>query len=378
MVAVTAQAEALSRASIVARRGLLLVAAATLVTGVFAGLARLGVIVAWGPRYAVDHGPLVVLGAFTTIVGLERAVALGSGWSFGAPVLGAAGAIASLAGLTAGAWTSTGATLLLVAVNVAIVRRQPAPSTWLMLLGSLLLAVGTIAWALRRPVSDVVTTWMGFFVLTIVAERLELSRLAPTPRWARRGLAVLAAALAAASTAVLFGAPGAPVVRVFGALLAALGLWQLRFDLARRLLARAGLPRFAATAVLAAAGWLVVAGGLVALRGLPAAGPTYDAALHGVFVGYVLSMLFAHAPIVLPAVARVELPFTPALYASTGLLHAALLARVVGDLAGSALLRRLGASGNALAIALFALTLVILRRTAMRASREQARAPRAA
>lgn len=375
MVAVTAQAGALSRASIVARRGLLLVAAATLVTGVFAGLARLGVIVAWGPRYAVDHGPLVVLGAFTTIVGLERAVALGSGWSFGAPVLGAAGAIASLAGLAAGAWTSTGATLLLVAVNVAIVRRQPAPSTWLMLLGSLLLAVGTIAWALRRPVSDVVTTWMGFFVLTIVAERLELSRLAPTPRWARRGLAVLAAALAAASIAVLFGAP---VVRVFGALLAALGLWQLRFDLARRLLARAGLPRFAATAVLAAAGWLVVAGGLVALRGLPAAGPTYDAALHGVFVGYVLSMLFAHAPIVLPAVARVELPFTPALYASTGLLHAALLARVVGDLAGSALLRRLGASGNALAIASFALTLVILRRTAMRASRERARAPRAA
>ncbi len=375
MVAVTAPADAPPRASIVARRGLLLVAAATLVTGVFAGLARLGVIVAWGPRYAVDHGPLVVLGAFTTIVGLERAVALGSGWSFGAPVLGAAGAIASLAGLAAGAWTSTGATLLLVAVNVAIVRRQPAPSTWLMLLGSLLLAVGTIAWALRRSVSDVVTTWMGFFVLTIVAERLELSRLAPIPRWARRGLAVLAAALAAASIAVLFGAP---VVRVFGALLAALGLWQLRFDLARRLLARAGLPRFAATAVLTAAGWLVVAGGLVALRGLPAAGPTYDAALHGVFVGYVLSMLFAHAPIVLPAVARVELPFTPALYASTGLLHAALLARVVGDLAGSALLRRLGASGNALALASFALTLVILRRTAMRTSREQTRAPRAA
>lgn len=374
MVPLTTPDEPRSLDSVV-RRGLLLVAAAALLTGVLAGLARVGVIVAWGPRYAVEHGPLVVLGAFTTIIGLERAVALGRGWSFGAPVLGAVGAIAALAGLAAGAWASTAAALWLTAVNVAIVRRRSAPFTWLMLLGSLLLAAGTLAWALRHPVFDVVTPWMGFFVLTIAAERLELSRLAPTPRWAHRLLALLALSLAGTSIAVLFGAP---LVRAFGALLAASGLWQLRFDLARRLVARPGLPRFAATSVLAAAGWLVVAGSLVVVHGLPSAGPIYDAALHGVFVGYVLSMLFAHAPIVLPTVARVELPYTPALYASTGLLHAALAARIAGDLAGNPALRRLGASGNALALALFAITLAVLGRGAARASRKRARAARTA
>lgn len=349
-----------------ARRALLVVGVAALVTGLFAGLARVGVLVAWGPRYAMDHGPLVVLGAFTTIIGLERAVALGRAWSFGAPVLGAVGAIATMAGLGAGAWASTLATIALVAVNVAIVRRQSAAFTWLMLLGSLLLVAGTGAWALHRPIFEVVAAWMGFFVLTIAAERLELSRLAPTPRWASRALAVLALSLAVAAIGALFGAP---LVRPFGVLLAAIGLWQLRFDLARRLVARAGLPRFAAIGVLAAAAWLVVAGGLLALHGLPATGPTYDAALHAVFVGYVLSMLFAHAPIVLPAVARVDVPFTPALYASMGLLHVALAARVLGDLAGSVALRRLGSSGNALALVLFALTIAYARQRAARASR---------
>ena len=59
------------------RRGLLLLVAAALVTGVLAGLARLGIFVAWGPRYVSLHGTLLVLGAFSTVIGVERAVALG-------------------------------------------------------------------------------------------------------------------------------------------------------------------------------------------------------------------------------------------------------------------------------------------------------------
>ncbi|MFO0554643.1 MAG: hypothetical protein U0271_40070 [Polyangiaceae bacterium] len=227
-----------------------------------------------------------------------------------------------------------------------------------MLLGSIVLAVGTLLSATGAPVTRVVLTWMSFFVLTIAAERLELSRLAPTPRSARIGFAIAAALLALGSLgAALFG-PSTALARVSGVALAAIGLWQLRFDLARRVLKRPGLPAFAAAGVLAGAFWLVVAGALTMLFGVPPGGPIYDAILHSVFVGYVLSMVFAHAAIVLPAVARIEIPFTKYLYLPLGALHAGLSLRVAGDLAGPLLPRRLGAVLTAVALIVFALTVV--------------------
>ena len=90
-------------------------------------------------------------------------------------------------------------------------------------------------------------------------------------------------------------------------MLIAIGAWELRFDLARRTVARPGLPRFAALGVLAGAAWLVVAGVLLVRHGLPPAGPMYDAVLHAVFVGFVLSMVFAHAPIMTKPASNADL-----------------------------------------------------------------------
>jgi hypothetical protein len=76
--------------------------------------------------------------------------------------------------------------------------------------------------------------------------------------------------------------------------------------------------------------------------------------------------------IVLPAVARLEVPYTAWLYAPLVLLHASLATRVVGDLTDLGLLRRLGGIGNALALGCFALTLAIsgmTRRTSRRCMR---------
>ncbi|MCC7110534.1 MAG: hypothetical protein IT382_14675, partial [Deltaproteobacteria bacterium] len=81
-------------------------------------------------------------------------------------------------------------------------------------------------------------------------------------------------------------------------------------------------------------------------------------ALHTVFVGYVLSMVFAHAPITLSSVARVRLVFHPALYLGLLALHASLLVRVLGSLVESAALRHWGALANALALVVFALSVV--------------------
>ena len=81
-------------------------------------------------------------------------------------------------------------------------------------------------------------------------------------------------------------------------------------------------------------GWVWAACSRGALPGI-LAGPYYDAMLHTVFVGFVFAMIFAHAPIILPAIlGRTTSPYQPALYVPLLLLHASLLLRVVGDLMG--------------------------------------------
>jgi Ca2+/Na+ antiporter len=63
----------------------------------------------------------------------------------------------------------------------------------------------------------------------------------------------------------------------------------------------------------------------------PTAGFGYDAVLHAVFLGFVFAMVFGHAPIILPAVVRLAVPFRRFFYVPLILLHFALLLRVVGD-----------------------------------------------
>jgi hypothetical protein len=69
-------------------------------------------------------------------------------------------------------------------------------------------------------------------------------------------------------------------------------------------------------------------------------------------------MVFAHAPIIFPAVARVSVPFSPLYYLPLSVLHLGLAARMAGDLAGSVALRQWGGIANAVALGLFVLSLV--------------------
>lgn len=336
------------RSEVYTRRALLVVAAASALTAVLAGLARIGVTVAWGPSFSGIHGPLFVLAVFGTVISLERAVAVARWWSLVAPAAVAAASVAMIAGLPFAPWLAAIGALALVGVNLVIVRRQRAPFTWLMMIGSLALVFGNASWALGVPIFEVVHAWVAFFVLTIVAERLEMSRLTPTPRWAGRALVAVAVAFAVVSCTATWIVDVAH--RLLGLTMVLIALWQARFDLARLTVKTQGLARFAALGVLAAAAWLFVTGVVMMVLPMPAAGPVYDAELHGVFVGYVLSMVFAHAPIILPSVARVALPYHSALVVALAGLHVSVAVRIAGDLLPHAGLRQAGAVGNALAL----------------------------
>jgi hypothetical protein len=143
-------------------------------------------------------------------------------------------------------------------------------------------------------------------------------------------------------------------VRVVGAGLVALTCWLGRYDVARRTVHQRGLTRFMAVSLLGGYVWLGTGGVIAAVTGAATPGVAYDALIHAVFIGFVMSMVFAHAPIIFPAVLGLPLAYRPSFYVHVSVLHMSLIVRVVGDLVD--VLGRWRAWGgllNALALLLF-------------------------
>ena len=84
-------------------------------------------------------------------------------------------------------------------------------------------------------------------------------------------------------------------------------------------------------------------------------GAIADTPLHALMLGFVFSMVFGHAPVILPAVLRVAVPYAPWLYLPLVLLHATLALRVAGTVLDAPSLYAAGAAGNAVALAAFIL-----------------------
>lgn len=376
----------------------LLLAAAPLSAGIWGGLRRIG----WDlPGAFADwvswHGPLMVTGFLGTLISLERAAGFesqpaeggrirmgavrvrrtegqdvprarrpvprrseagcrASAWAgraaaYAIPLLSGLAAALAMAGSPAGADLACFAAAGLVLLFAFLLLRHPDLPTLAMGLGAACWLGGNLAWRAGTHLSLAVPAWEGFLLLTIAGERLELSRFLAPPRWA-------IAAFAGTCLLFLGGAAGAAAdpdaaVRTTGAAMLLLSAWLGRFDMARRTVRQPGLPRFIAANLLAGYAWLAVGGAWRLLAGHSEYGYAYDAALHAFFAGFVLSMVFAHAPVIFPAVLGTAVPFRRLFYAHAALLHASLALRVAGDALESGDLRSWGAMGNAAAVALF-------------------------
>ena len=330
------------------RLPLLVLGFVALFAGIGAGLARLG----WAmPEVAAGaaawHGPLMICGFFGVVIGLERAVAIGRWWAYGAPLLAGLGTAAALHGHVAATPVLTlAASAVLLAASLHVLWRQREGFMFTIALAAGCWTVGTALWAAGWAVHEVVGWWIGFLVLTIAGERLELSRFMPPSRRATQLFAAIVAAVLVALVAWL--QPWGP--RLFGLALLALAVWLLRNDIARRTVRQQGLTRFIAVCLLSGYFWLALGGALMAVNGLEPGSAAYDAALHALLLGFVFAMVFGHAPIIFPAVLRVAVPYHPGFYAPLVLLHASLVLRIAGDAGGSFELRRWGALLSALAL----------------------------
>ncbi|MCG2798571.1 MAG: hypothetical protein L6367_08520 [Cellulomonas sp.] len=343
------------------RRRLPLFAAALvcLLSGLWGGLVLLGLPVpTLLPMAAADHGPLMALGFLGTVISLERAVALGRRWAFAAPALAGSGGLALLVSQppVVGRLLLCAASIVLVVVYVVVHRIQPALHLRVMAAGAVCWYVATVLWLAGWSLPRLVPWIAGFLVLTIIGERLELARVAMlTGRSVREfllGASLFGAGLVLSTTTAVTGSAG---VRLAGAGMVAFALWGAVHDVARRTVRVPGVTRFMAVCLLSGYLWLFVGGVIWVVAGdLGSTVAVYDAALHTVFLGFVMSMIFGHAPVIVPAVLRVRLPFHRWFYVHVALLHASLLVRVVlGDAAGIDVWSRIGGVGTELAILVF-------------------------
>lgn len=270
-----------------------------------------------------------------TLIALERVAALRRRWMFAAPLLSGIGWILGLA--LPGSWIGpliiTLGSLFTVGILIEIVRREPRIYTAVMAVGSGCWLIGNLFWISGAGIFKIVWLWAAFLVLTIVGERVELSRIQRFKLWHLWVFALSCSVL-------LVGAlvdPQSPQIgtRLAGVGLLALAVWLLRMDIARRNLRHpSALPRFIATCLYSGFIWLGVSGVLDLVYGPQFAGLRYDASIHTVFVGFVFSMIFGHALIILPALTQINVPFRQRFYLPLIFLHGSLLLRISGDLAG--------------------------------------------
>ncbi len=363
------------------RLALMVGAGIALMAGLDAALLQLGVAApVTSERVAAVHGMLMVLGFIGTVIALERAVALGARWGFAAPAFMGLGGVALISPLpltVAGLLLMAGTGIQAV-IFIPLWRRRRDAAVLVQSLGAASAFGAAMLFTGGAATSSFLGWLVAYVVLLIAGERMELARLGRSDDRAERAvLAVGVLLLAAVVLQLLFPSWTAPVL---GVVLVALVVALLNVDVAPKMLRSTGLPRFSAACLMAGYVWLAVAGGILLLADSPFDGGAYDALVHAVMLGFTMSMIFAHAAVILPAVLRRPLPYHPVMYFPAALLHVALAVRIVGgDLKGARLVWQAGGVGNVVAVLAFAATAVITGVAAsLAARRRRQRALRAA
>ena len=326
------------------------------VVGLWTGFARLGVgLTGAAPQFVEFHGALMICGFFGTLISVERAVAFNRPFAYLIPVCAATGVFALLAKAT----TFAGAAFLMASLGLAAAslsnmgRLRSALLAGIPSIAALSWGLGTLLWLANRPAAESAGWWLAFLVLTVAAERLELSRVATPPPIAR---ALFVAIVIVILTGTARGELDGPSSPYLGTGLLACGAWLLIYDLARRTVRLSGQIRFTAACMLLGYGWLIIAG-LELLAGPHLTVFWYDATVHAVTLGFVLSMVFGHTLIIFPSVIGLKLRYSSVLYLPLLLLQISVTIRIAGDFSGSTELRSLSGFLSVAAVALFAVTI---------------------
>lgn len=334
----------------------MMLAMINLLAGLWAGLIRMGWDFPVAPL-AVNHGAIMVGGFLTTLIALEKVVPLKRNFVLVIPLTSALSLLMAIPGyFQPGLYFLIAGSVGLLMIHAYYLYLYPGDlSVRLMLLGACCLVVGNSMLVQSKLYPAALPWWMGFLLLTITGERLELSKFLPV---GRNSKLLLLGLLAFFLVGVIMPFHGWGKY-CSGISMLSIAIWMLKHDVMKIGLKKDGLMRFSSIALVLANGWLIIEGILFIV--LPESALSYDMMVHVFFIGYVFSMIFAHGPIILPGVLGITIkPYHPVLYGWLFLLHGSLLFRIGFDAVGNLPGRKITGLFTVAGILLYFITMVIL------------------
>ena len=332
-----------------------LLAFSSLLIGLWSGLNRMG----WDlnlARVSMHHGAIMVGGFLGTLISLEKVIPLKKKFLFLIPVMSGSSVVLFFAG-----WPQLSCTLLvaaacgLSAVFVYYLIRQNILIYLIMASGGLCWLTGNLLLVTKEFYPLSFPWWLGFALLIITAERLELMKFLPVKKAMKHLLLFF---LASYLCGVLLSFHGIGK-QISGLSLIAISLWLLRNDIIAISIRKDGLARFVATSLLAGYIAMMLTGVLFLTINSHALG--YDALVHTFFLGFVFSMIFAHGPIILPGVLGISLkPYHPILYAWLIILHMSWILRITADILLAFQIRNISGILTSIAVLGYFATIVMI------------------
>ncbi len=330
----------------------------SLLTGIFSGWFRIG----WNLPVTLpsgEHGALMVGSFLGTLICIERSVSYPNRIALLVPALNSASIIFFLLAMpkTAYVFLILGAAGL-TGIYYMVYVKHKGIHILIMMAGALCYLIGNAVLFNTSFYPSVVMWWIAFLFLTITGERLELSRFVLLKRTVIKQSALIIL------ISVFFAGILLPFHSALGSSLSALSMigsaiWLFKYDMAKHSLKKPGQSFYSGLLLITGYVWLAFTGLFFVLGAY--FGSFYDASLHAFFLGFVFMMIFAHAPVILPAVLKLGMsPFGRSLYLWYILLNITLLFRVITVFPGIAPYKMWAGMFNGIAIIGFFVNMITL------------------
>lgn len=305
---------------------------------------------------AGKHGALMVGSFLGSLISLERTVILKNKWAILVPISSAGSIVFFLSGQDYIAFLllSIGSLGQCIIMGYFLEKHKQYFLA-IMFTGSICWLIGNLMLLVWGMYPLAVPWWIAFLLLMITGERMELTRFLPLKK-IQVHLLLAFIILYLIGNLLPFHGEGR-YVNALGLIL--IGIWLLKYDMARKAVKKKGQQAYSALLLLIGYFWLMLSGILLMMG--DAFPFIYDAVLHSFFLGFVFSMIFAHGPIILPGILGSNIkPYHPFLYLPALLLQLSLALRIFADLYPMAELRKWAGMLNGIAILLFFVGMFVL------------------
>ncbi|GAB2621416.1 hypothetical protein GCM10027035_16960 [Emticicia sediminis] len=325
----------------------------SMLIGLYVGFVRIGWAFPVSSSLPIPHHGILMTGSFLgTLISVERVAVLKTRWTWFIPIL----MVSSLFFILFHQNTIAFSVLLLGSLGYCFISFQNYQTyklrgDVLMLIGAVFQVIAFTIFFITHSYPMAFAAWMLYLIFTIVGERLNLTRFLPVTKTAIIELYIWLGLILLSSFLYHFGLAVVVSISLWG-----IAQWLIRHDIALINIKKQGHFKFLGVALLSAYVWLIITGGLGLLK---TDNPyLYDALLHSFFVGFVLTMILAHAPIIFPSLLQIRItPFHPIMYVWLLALHFSLFLRIYGDVFQHYELRKLGGLLNGISFVGYLLTI---------------------